>query len=1069
MRSRQLRTCVRPRIFRLSISRLSSWPREVILNQANDAKPRRSVPLRSRLLTIALAGILPLALVAGLGMVSIVSEQTEQAKQRSLEATRLAATAVEVELSRSLNVLQALSQSPLLEVDDLDGFADMVRRVLPSVPSWYALLIINPHGEVMRRVSLHSPPASRTMAEPRSFAELMRTGLPQVGSMSKGPGDIWGIPLRVPVHIESDTRYVLTAVLKPQAIADVIANRRLPTGWVNTVLDSHGVRIARSLRQAETLGQSASPSLAQLLKDDPAEEGIGLSFTMENVSVYTSFVRLQHSGWVVATGVPTEAVEAGAARAYTLYGGGLLLSLLFAVAAALFATRRINMPMEHLRMAAQAIGQGRLVQAPDSEIEEIREVGYALASAAQARQISEAERDSMLSRLARAQQDLTQQVSDLELIQELSNRLLQMPTLKEQLQAIIDTLCTLHGAEHGLLALSDGSTPLRIHASKGFSLASLALMDSVAPGLGACGTAVQNGARVVVTDTETDPRFSEFVSVSRSEGFRSVHSTPIRHSDDSVLGTLTVQLKEARPPTEREIGLADLAAGIAAVFIDRARAQSKVGMLEQRLQVALDSSTVPFAIVSPHRDERGEVTDFILEFINPTGAASLRGTATSLVGRRLREVLGPNANPQALSTMVEVVQFQQPRDMEMRSTAFDSERWVRLIATPFDSSVAVWFADVTEAKHQEQAILESDRRKDEFLATLAHELRNPLAPIRLAAGIFGSAAASDAQKQRSRQIIERQVRHMALLLDDLFDISRITLGKLVLRKEQLDLRTVVEAAIETARAKIEAKQHELQVSLPLEPIPLEGDPLRLEQILTNLLNNAAKFTPNGGCIRVTAVRDQGIATVIVADNGLGIARENLKLIFERFAQVPVAGSHVNTGLGIGLALARGLAKLHDAELRVQSKGLGQGAEFTLCLPILPVGVPGESGGTYDVVTLNTRRILVADDNRDIAETMAEILRLEGHEVHLAFDGLEAFEQYQQLSPEVVLLDIGMPGLRGDEVARMIRAHSIKAKVKLVAITGWGQPSDKENAMAAGFDIHMTKPVDIRRLIAVIND
>lgn len=1027
------------------------------------------MPLRSRLLTIALAGILPLALVAGLGMLSIVSEQTELAKQRSLEATRLAATAVEIELGRSLNVLQALSQSPLLDADDLDGFADMVRRVLPSVPSWYALLIISPQGEVLRRVSLHNPPASSTVAEPRSLETLLRTGVPQVGSMSQGPGGVWGIPLRVPVILDSSTHYVLTAVLKPQAIADVIANRRLPTGWVNTVLDANGLRIARSLRHAETMGQPASASLEQLLEDDPGEEGIGLTSTLEDVSVYTSFVRLQPSRWVVVTGIPTDVVEAGAARAYTLYGGGLLLSLILAVAAALVATRRINVPMAQLRTAAQAIGQGRLVQAPSSDIEEVQEVGRALASAARARQESETERETMLARLALAQQDLTQQISDLELVHELSNRLLQMPALDDQLQAIIETLCTLHRAAHGLLALSDGSTPLRIHASLGFKPASLAMLDNAKPGLGACGVAAQIGERVVIADTETDARFCEFTSISRSEGFRAVHSTPVRHSDNSVLGTLTVQLAEPRPPTQREIRLADLAAGIAAVFIDRARAQTKVGMLEQRLQVALDSSTVPFAIVSPYYDESGVLNDFILEFINPTGAASLRGTAVDLLGRRLREVLGPTANPQAVQTLVEVVQYQQPRDLEMRSTAFETERWLRLVATPFDSSVAVWFADVTKAKHQEQAILESDRRKDEFLATLAHELRNPLAPIRLAAGIFGSSGASEAQKMRSQQIIERQVKHMALLLDDLFDISRITLGKLALRKERLDLRTVVEASIETARAKIESKQHQLQVTLPPEPILLDGDPLRLEQILTNLLNNAAKFTPNGGKICVTAVHEEDVATVSVADNGLGIAHENLKVIFERFAQVPVAGTHVNSGLGIGLALAKGLAKLHDADLRVQSQGLGQGAEFSLRLPVLPASVIAVAQGTQEGVALHKRRILVADDNRDIAETMAEVLRLEGHEVHLAFDGIEAFERYQQLQPEVVLLDIGMPGLRGDEVARMIRAHSMNTDIRLVAITGWGQPSDKENATAAGFDIHMTKPVDIQRLIAVVGE
>jgi len=1037
------------------------------LNHATGAKSVRSVPLRSRLLTIALAGILPLALVAGLGMLSIVSEQTELAKQRSLEATRLAATAVEVELSRSLNVLQALSQSPLLDDGDIDGFADMVRRVLPSVPSWYALLIVSPEGEVLRRVSLHNPPASRTIAEPRSFAEVIRTGKPQVGSMSKGPGGVWGVPLRVPVHQGDTVHYVLTAVLRPQGVADVIANRRLPAGWVNTVLDSNGLRIARSLNHEETLGMPASPTLAAILQENSGEEGIGLSMTMEGNSVYTSFVRLQPSGWVVATGVPTEVVEAGATRVYTLYGGGLLLSLVFAVTAALFATRRINVPMRHLRRAAQAIGHGQAFKAPESEIEEIREVGRALESAAQARLSSEAERDNMLSRLELAQQDLTQQVSDLELVQDLSNRLLQMPALGDQLQAIIDALCTLHGAAHGLLALSDGSAALRIHASRGFSVASLAIMDEAQPGLGACGIAVQKGERVVVTDTEADPCFSEFVSVARSEGFRSVHSTPIRHSDNSVLGTLTVQLKEARSPTEREIRLADVVAGLAAVFIDRARAQTKAGMLEQRLQVALNSSTVPFAVLSPHRNPAGEVDDFCFDFINLTGASSLRGTVDELTGRRLREVLGEAANPQALKTLLEAARFQQPRDLELRSTGFDSERWVRLIATPFDQSLAVWFADVSQAKHHEQEIRESARRKDEFLATLAHELRNPLAPIRLAAGIFGSAAASDAQKLRSQQIIERQVRHMALLLDDLFDISRITLGKLVLRKEQVDLRTIIEAAIETAREKIEAKQHELVVALPASPIVLDADPLRLEQILTNLLNNAAKFTPNGGCIRITATRDGDAAKVSVIDNGLGIAREHLRLIFERFAQVPVAGTHINSGLGIGLALAKGLAKLHGADLRVRSEGLGHGAEFSLTLPVLSASTADASRDLSESVTLNKRLVLVADDNRDIAETMAEILRLEGHEVHLAFDGSEAFERYLQLKPEVVVLDIGMPGQRGDEVARMIRAHPTGASVRLIAITGWGQPSDREQALAAGFDIHMTKPVDLSQLIKIV--
>lgn len=1036
-----------------------------ILNQARGAKQVRSVPLRSRLLTIALAGIVPLALVAGLGMVSIVNDQKLLGKQRSLEATRLAATAVEVELSRSLNVLQTLSQSPYFTEEDIDGFADMARRVLPSVPTWHALWLISPQGEVLKQISLSMPPKARSLADPASFAEAVRSGKPQVGSMRKGPGGSWGIPMRVPVYVAGEVRYVLTAVLEPQAIADVINNRRLPTGWVNTVIDANGVRIARSLRHQETMGTPASPSLAKMLVDDTGEEGVGLSITVEGARVYTSFVRLQPSGWVVATGVPTEIVEAGAMRAYTLYGGGLLLSLMLAVAAALYATRRINVPMRHLRRAAQAIGQGQHIQVPESEIDEIREVGQALASAAQARHASESERNVMFSQLEAAQQDLTQQVRDLEVLQALSDRLLLMPALDEQLQAIVDTLCILHSAQLGLLALSDGASPLRVCVSKGFSAMSLEQLDNVSIGLGACGTAVQIGTRVVVTDTESDPCFSEFLPVSRREGFRAVHSTPIRHSDGSVLGALSVHLVEARRPTEREMRLADVAAGLAAVFIDRARAQTKAGIFEQRLQVALNSSTVPFAVLSPNRSASDSPDDFTIDFINATGASSLRSTVAHLTGRRLMEVLGATANPLTLTTLLDVVRYQQPRDLELVSKAFDGERWVRLIATPFEHSVAVWFADVSQAKQQEQAIRDSDRRKDEFLATLAHELRNPLAPIRLAAGIFGSPSASDAQKLRSQQIIERQVRHMALLLDDLFDVSRITLGKLILRKEMLDLRTVIEAAIETVRVKVDAKQHKLAVTLPSNPIFLEADPLRLEQILTNLLNNAAKFTPEGGSIRVAATHEGETALISISDNGLGIASENLSLIFERFAQVPTNTEQVNTGLGIGLALAQGLARLHGAEIHVSSQGLGHGAEFSFCLPVLPATSLEEPGSENGALVLARRRILVADDNRDIAETMAETLRMEGHEVHLAFDGIQAFERYQQLVPEVVLLDIGMPGLRGDEVARMIRALS--TTVRLVAITGWGQPSDKESALTAGFDVHLTKPVDIAQLVRLV--
>ncbi|WP_375138185.1 ATP-binding protein [Stutzerimonas azotifigens] len=882
--------------------------------------------------------------------------------------------------------------------------------------------------------------------------------------MALGPRNTWGIPLRVPVVRDGQIRYVLTAVLQPEAILNVINNRRLPEGWVTTVLDRNEKRVARTVHHQETLGTSPTATLHDLLMHNPAAEGIGVSETLEGESMYTAFVRLEELGWTIATGIPRSNVAAGAMQSLMLYGSGLAMSLALAVAAVLFATQRINVPMRQLRRAANAIGKHQPVHAPDSEIDEIREVGQALQIAAQARDLSERERDQMVSRLEQAQRELTQQVSDLERLQALSSRLLQLPSLDEQLDSILEVLCDLHGATQGLLSLSENGSPPRPHSTRGLSQAALEWLDDLQPGRDICGGAVLSGQRIVAVDT--DPCFAPFAPQARLEGFRAAHITPIKHSDGTVMGALTILLATARVPSEREIRLADLTADLASVFIDRDRARTQAGALEQRLQVALDSSTVPFTVISPLRDDSDVIRDFRCDFVNPKAAAILDCPVQELTGARGCDLLPDWGNSRLFATLVDVVTSGRSQEFELPSTFEERERWFHVIATPFRSSVAIWFADISDRKRQEQVILEADRRKDEFLATLAHELRNPLAPIRLAASVFGTPMASEAQKQRSQQVIERQVRHMALLLDDLMDISRITLGKLILRSEPVDLRKVVEAALETAGAKLEAKHHQVLVQLPDTPIMVHGDALRLEQLVTNLLTNAAKFTDGGGHIGVALDREDGLARIRVSDDGRGIDPEHLTPIFEKFAQV--APTYQSTGLGIGLALARGLARLHGGDIEASSAGLGQGSQFTVHLPVREEQAPLSPDRTTPVQASAARCILVADDNRDIAETMAELLRLEGHQVHLAFDGLEALESFQRIRPQVALLDIGMPGLRGDEVARAIRALPGDQQVLLVAITGWGQPKDKEAALAAGFDRHLTKPVNINELLAAID-
>jgi signal transduction histidine kinase len=366
---------------------------------------------------------------------------------------------------------------------------------------------------------------------------------------------------------------------------------------------------------------------------------------------------------------------------------------------------------------------------------------------------------------------------------------------------------------------------------------------------------------------------------------------------------------------------------------------------------------------------------------------------------------------------------------------------------------------------QQNRLREADRRKDEFLATLAHELRNPLAPIRQAAMITRSEAATEAQKRRSQDIIERQVRHMALLLDDLLDVSRITRGKLELRREPTPLSVMVEATVEAARPLLEARRQTLRVELPDPDLWLDADPMRVEQVLSNLLGNAAKYGKPDGTVSLVARRDRGVAVIEVRDDGIGIPPDALESVFEMFTQLPRTDGRGAGGLGIGLALSRGLAVLHGGNLVAHSDGPNQGSTFTLTLPLdtlaehtgpAPVPVPGRVAGA-------PRRILVADDNHDAAETLAEMLRMGGHEVTVAFDGTQALDRFRAVRPDVALLDIGMPGLTGNEVAQAIRALPEGRDAMLVAVTGWGQDRDREATGQAGFDHHLTKPVDPQRL------
>jgi PAS domain S-box-containing protein len=375
--------------------------------------------------------------------------------------------------------------------------------------------------------------------------------------------------------------------------------------------------------------------------------------------------------------------------------------------------------------------------------------------------------------------------------------------------------------------------------------------------------------------------------------------------------------------------------------------------------------------------------------------------------------------------------------------------------------------DVSDRKRAEQiqqqsehALREADRRKDEFLALLAHELRNPLAPIRYALAANKKFGQSRERRRQNDEIIERQINHMSRLLDDLLDVSRIRHGTLELKKRAIELRAVVSAAIETARPALNAKHHHLSVDMPEQALRLNADAVRLAQVFSNLLINAAKYTNPGGHVQLVVSRKGDEAVISIRDNGIGLSADSLPRLFNMFSREHTTLGRAEGGLGVGLALVRGITTLHGGRVEARSEGPGKGSEFTVCLPV-------DTGAAASIDTERASapaapetalEILVVDDNRDAADTCAMLLEASGHHVRTAYAGQQALELGRAFRPDAVLLDIGLPDIDGYALAQQIRATAWGGRAVLVAVTGWGQSDDRLRAARAGFDEHLVKPI-----------
>lgn len=665
--------------------------------------------------------------------------------------------------------------------------------------------------------------------------------------------------------------------------------------------------------------------------------------------------------------------------------------------------------------------------------------------------------------LRAAQGELHQQVEDLRRLHAFTQGLVAAGgSLPTTLQSLLHLFIDLYGVRHGVVSLCDAPDSLTgVVAHVGFPDSQL---ESIYPKAAREGRDANRQDYAALVEVHR--------ALSENGGFCALRTMPLVSAGGEVMGAISVMFDESDSPSERQVRLCEVCATTAAAVVEGTRARATAANTEQRFSVALESSIVPFSILAPVRDG-GSIVDFQWSYLNPAAARALGREPAALLGERIGVSLPLAWEPQGqFDRYVRVIETGEPAQFEVCTQASNQGiRWYSVVASELQGSLAVWFADMTDRKLNEEALQSAAKAKDEFLAMLAHELRNPLGAIRQGAAIARATQSADAQRRWGHAVIDRQVTHMSRLLDDLLDVSRVGRGTLLLRSSKQVLSDIVETAIESARAHIEAKRHRLEVNLPDGPVALEVDPVRITQVIGNLLVNAAKYTDPGGLIRLSVDLDATGVAIRVRDTGIGLAPAQIEQIFSMFAQIPSAMDKSQGGLGIGLALARGLVELHGGTLTVNSAGLGQGAEFIARLPgsCLHCGDSATPQPTAAAAAKGTRslRILIADDNRDAADSLAELLRLDGHEVHVAYDGEAALRTFTETGPDTALLDMDMPRLSGLEVARAIRQRPIGSQTTLIAVTGRGQEEDRQMALRAGFDHHITKPMEPGQIHALV--
>ncbi|WP_176060522.1 ATP-binding protein [Paraburkholderia sp. BCC1876] len=668
-------------------------------------------------------------------------------------------------------------------------------------------------------------------------------------------------------------------------------------------------------------------------------------------------------------------------------------------------------------------------------------------------------------------------LNDSRLLHELSLSLLERHDLPSLYAKVVETARVLMSADFASLQMLDMSAGehephLHLLAHSGFTAHAAdhwrtVLIESTT----SCGESWATGERVVVADIEHHAPFCDTVDldVFRETGIKAMQSTPLRSRDGAFIGMISTHWGRFHEPDERQLGLIDIMARLTADLIERARSEDALRLSEARLRALVTATSYSLYRMSPDWK--------LMRALD--GRGFLRDT-TDVSEDWVRNYIHAEDQPRLLAAIQLALDSRSMFELEHRVAKVDGTwGWAHSRAVPLfdaDGKIVEWFgaaSDVTarvEAEHalreSREKLLDADRMKDQFLATLAHELRNPLAPVRHGLQILRCAGAAETSLP-ILDMLDRQVDHMVRLVDDLMEVARINSGALQLSRTEIDVEDTVRSALELSRPLLDRGGHALHVRYPPERLYVHADQVRLTQVLSNLLNNAARYTPSGGRIELEIGRDENRVVIRVSDNGNGLAATDLPKLFRLFERLD-APQASGEGLGVGLALAKRLMELQGGDIAVESPGRGLGSTFTVHLPIVekPVHVKSSTRVT-EPMRFDGLRVLIVDDNVDSAMSLGMLLDMSGCTTRVVHSGADALEAVKEFEPRVAVLDIGMPDMDGIQLARELRARTQLAQTSLVALTGWGQADDRVKTREAGFECHLVKPVSFEQLCEVL--